>query len=68
MPADLPLGRYRQIGLYAGLTKAAGVLAGKYALLPSEVADNGILEMIDNRQDTNRLADMKDTLRLVIEF
>lgn len=68
LPEDLPLGRYRQIGIYTGLIKAAGVSPAKYALLPTEVMDNGTLEILDNRGDTNRLPDTKDTLKVMIEF
>ena len=65
---ELPLGWYRQVGLYSGLQKAVGVSGSKYNLLPSEVLDNGVLEVVDNRQPSNRQSDQKDKLTLVLEF
>ncbi len=66
--AELPLGWYRQIGLFTGLTRAAGVEPGKVALLPTEVESAGILEVLDNRKPSSRLEDQRETISLVIEF
>ncbi len=41
LPTTVP---YRQVGVFTGLRRASGVSTAKYALLPNEVADNGILE------------------------
>lgn len=65
---ELPLGYYRQVGLYSGLVKNAGVLSTKYNLLPAEVQSRGILEVLDNRQPSNRQADQKERITMVIEF
>lgn len=65
---ELPLGYYRQIGVYTGLVKQSGVASGKFNLVPSEVADNGILEVIDYRTPAYRAIDSQDTLRLIIQF
>ncbi len=65
---ELPLGFYRQVGVYTGLTLASGVSASKYNLLPAEVEDNGVLEVIDNRQPSNRQIDQKEKLSLILEF
>lgn len=65
---ELPLGFYRQVGVYTGLEVADGINPSKYNLLPSEVSDNGVLEVIDNRQPSNRQSDQKEKLSLVLEF
>lgn len=65
---ELPLSPYRQIAVYSRLVKAAGVSASKANLLPTEVADPGILEILDNRRVVNRQSDQKEQLSLVIEF
>lgn len=65
---ELPLTQYRQIGVFSRLVKNDGVPAGKVALLPNEVRDPGILEVIDNRKVVNRQIDQKEHLSIVIEF
>ncbi len=65
---ELPLSDYRQIGVISRLKPAEGVPPGKYNLLPEEVADAGILEVIDNRKKVPRQIDQKEMLSLVIEF
>lgn len=65
---ELPLGQYRQVGVYTGLTVKAGVSAGKNALVPAEVEENGVLEIIDNRQMSNRQIDTKEKLTVIIEL
>lgn len=65
---ELPLGYYRQVGVYVGLKVAQGVSTSKYNLLPSEVRDRGVLEVIDNRQPSNRQIDQKEKLSIVLEF
>lgn len=66
---DLPTEKpYRQIGVVSSLTKASGVEAGKDALIPSEVEDAGILEVIDNRKPTYRDTDVKEKIKLILEF
>ena len=65
---ELPLGYYRQVGVFTGLQPASGVPAGKFNLLPEEVENPGVLEIIDNRGPSNRLPDQKEKLSLVIEF
>ena len=59
---------YRQIGLYTNLEKAEGVPTGKSILLPSEVGNPGILEVLDNRPPIYREADQREQLVLIIEF
>ena len=59
---------YRQVGIYSGLTKAEGVSNSKYALLPSDVSNAGLLEVIDNRKPEYRSGDMREYLKILIEF
>lgn len=65
---DLPVGYYRQVGLYSNLIPAVGVPAGQYNLLPSEVANRGILEALDNRIAAYHALDGRDTLSIIIQF
>lgn len=59
---------YRQIGVYSGVTRAEGVPISKQALELGEVADLGILEIVDNRKPLYRSGDMRELMKLVIEF
>jgi len=65
---ELPLGYYRQVGVYSGVTKKGTIPAGQDNLLPDEVQDAGILEVLDNRQPSNRQLDQRETLSLILEF
>ena len=65
LPTDFT---YRQIGLYTKLSKKDGVAESKSALLPYEVEDPGILEILDNRRPVYRELDQREKLAVVIEF
>ena len=65
---DFPLGDYRQVGLYTNLVRASGVDSNKTTLLPSEVEDPGLLEIIDNRVKVTRLEDTRENLSFIIKF
>lgn len=64
-PTDIS---YRQVGVFTGLTTNGSVPAGKSNLLPSEVADTGIPEVLDNRTPVYREADQREKLVVIIEF
>lgn len=64
-PVDLV---YRQIGVYTGLVKNPSVPSGKSNLLPSEVSNPGILEVLDNRTPVYRELDQREKLSIIIEF
>lgn len=64
--AAAPLVTYRQAALFSGLTKAGGAGAG--ILLPADVTDPGILEVLDNRQPTYRAADTLDVIAHLLQF
>lgn len=65
---ELPIVQYRQVGVVTRLTRANGVAANKMALLPSEVSNQGMVEILDNRKAVYRQIDQKELLSLVIEF
>lgn len=59
---------YRQIGVYTRLKKKDDIPDSKSALLPEEVTDPGILEILDNRKPIYRELDQREKLAVVIEF
>lgn len=65
---ELPLGAYREVGVYTGLVPNNGIPAGTVVLLPNQVQSHGTLQVIDYRQPSNRQVDTKEKLSLVIEF
>lgn len=65
---ELPLTTYRQVGVTTGLERAENVPIGKPNLLPEEVVDSGILEVIDNRKPVYRQLDQKEKLVIILEF
>lgn len=64
-PTDLV---YRQLGIYTGLKKAAGIESAKGNLLPKEVEDPGVLEVLDNRTPVYRDLDQREIISTIIEF
>ncbi|MNH41086.1 hypothetical protein D3C79_1025180 [compost metagenome] len=65
---ELPLTSYRQIGFYSELELETGVPTNQLVLLPSDVADPGLLEVVDNRKVTHRQSDQSEKLSFIIEF
>ena len=59
---------YRQIGVYTRLIRKEGISDSKSALLPEEVENPGILEILDNRRPVYREIDQREKLAIVIEF
>lgn len=64
-PTDMS---YRQIAVFTRLKVADDTASGKSNLLPEEVADPGIIEVIDNRTPVYREADQREKLVVIIEF
>lgn len=64
---EVPLEDYRQVGVFSRLTPVTAK-ASSLILLPADVQDKGILEVIDNRKVVNRQIDQSETLSIVIEF
>ena len=65
LPTSLP---YRQVGIYTGLSAVEGIPESQYVLLPEEVSDTGILEILDNRKPVYRDSDVRETIKLILEF
>lgn len=65
---ELPLKTYHQIGVYTGLKLATGVATGAVNLLPENVSDPGLLEIVDYRPGIGRSIDMREQIGLIIEF
>lgn len=66
---ELPITNpYRQVGVYTGLTLKEDVNPALYAVLPEQVENPGILEIIDNRKPVYRDADVREKVKLIIEF
>lgn len=65
LPTDIV---YRQMGVVSGLEKVEGVSDSKFVLLPEEVESQGLLEVIDNRRPVYRDADIREHLKIIIEF
>jgi len=67
LPTDFPVTTYRKVGVFSGLTRKTGVDAGKFNLLPSEVQDQGFIEILDYRPFSN-LNGNKEILSFITQF
>jgi len=65
---ELPLIEFRQVGLVSGLIRVTGIPPAQNVLLPNEVEDYGILEVIQNRRKVTRSIDQRERLSLILEF
>lgn len=65
---ELPQVDYRQVGVYTRVVRNPGVSTSKTVLLPSEIQNPGLLEVLDNRHVVTRLTDTKEVYSLIIEF
>ena len=65
---ELPEVDYRQVGVYTRVTRNPSVSDSKTILLPSEIQNPGLLEILDNRHVVTRLNDTKELYSLIIEF
>lgn len=65
---DHPLLSFRQIGLVTGLERKSEVDPGKSNLLPEEVEDPGIVEVIDYRIATYRHYLQRERIDFILEF
>lgn len=64
---NLPVKPYRQVGVFTGLTRKTGVTLGQERLLPTEVEDVGVLEVLDNRKVIYRDADSRQNYSFIVE-
>ncbi|AGI11439.1 hypothetical protein QLX41_gp082 [Listeria phage LMTA-94] len=63
---ELPVGTYRQVGVFTDLAPKSGVT--KPNLLPSEVANVGVLQFFENKQFQNRTPQVTARERFVAEL
>lgn len=63
---ELPPVAYRQIGLFSRVKPVDGK-ENSNVLLPKDIEDVGILEVLNNRKAVTRQSDTKDTYFMVIE-
>lgn len=62
-----PLTDFRQLGIFTGLTREVGVASNKANLLPSEVADCGYLELVDNHGVVTRDLNQREKFQFILE-
>lgn len=67
-PDELQLLPYRQIGIYTGVKRKPDVPIGQTALLPDEVEDTGILEVVDNIRKNTRQLRQRELFSVILEF
>lgn len=65
---ELPDVNYRQIGVFSRVKLKEGISPTKQVILPEEIADTGVLEVLDHRKVVTRNEDSKDTFSMIIEF
>lgn len=65
---ELPASAYRQIGVFSRVKLQDNVPANQSILLPTDIADVGILEVLDQRKVVTRNEDSRDTFSMIIEF
>ncbi len=65
---ELPAVEYRQIGVFSRVSLNDEVPANKSILLPEDIKNTGILEILDQRKVVTRNEDSKDTFSMIIEF
>lgn len=65
---ELPTSAYRQIGVFTRVQLNEGVIENKDVLLPEDIKDVGVLEILDQRKVVTRNEDSRDTFSMIIEF
>lgn len=65
---DLPASSYRQIGVFSRVKGTDGNLATASTLLPADISDIGILEILDQRKVVTRNEDSRDTFSMIVEL
>lgn len=67
LPTDFDTTTYRKVAVFSGLTRKVEVDAGKFNLLPTEVQDQGFMEILDYRVFSN-LNGNKEFLSFITQF
>lgn len=65
---ELPDKSYRQIGVFSRVKLKDGISPLKQIILPEEIEDTGVLEILDYRKVVTRNEDTKDTFSMIVEF
>ena len=65
---ELPNTDYREIGVFSRVKLKDGISPLKHVILPEELEDTGVLEVLDYRKVVTRNEDSKDTFSMIIEF
>lgn len=65
---ELPEVAYRQIGVFSRVELNEGVSEHKRVIMPDEIKDIGILEILDQRKVVTRNQDSKDVFSMIVEF
>lgn len=65
---ELPATAYRQIGVFSRVKAKEGVNATAQILMPDDIEDVGILEILDQRKVVTRNEDSKDTFSMIVEL
>ena len=65
---ELPAREYRQIGVFSMVKLKDGIPENKSVLLPDDIENTGILEILDQRKVVTRNEDSRDTFSMIVEF
>lgn len=65
---ELPARAYRQIGVFSMVKLKEGVPENKAVLLPEDIENTGILEVLDQRKVVTRNEDSRDTFSMILEL
>lgn len=65
---DFPETAYRQIGVFSRVVANEDVPVTQTVLLPENIKDTGILEILDQRKVVTRHEDSRDRFSMIIEF
>lgn len=65
LPAEKP---YRAVGVCSGLKPVEGTSEALYSLLPIQVEDPGLTEVVDFRKPVWRDTDVRERVKIVLEF
>jgi hypothetical protein len=67
--SELPVNiSYRQVALQSGVVRKSTVPVAQYVLLPGDIEDVGISEILDNIQPIYRRVDKKERIGIIVEF
>ena len=65
---ELPATAYRQIGVFSRVKLNEDMSSNPSILLPEDISNVGVLEILDQRKVVTRNEDSRDTFSMIIEF